>query len=340
MAFSCHKKALALNPDSADFKFNFSLLQIENDFLAEGFSNYEARWGRKKNAVSFARYNIFPRWAGESLSGKSILIWREQGIGDEFQFGTLIPEFENLGGKVIIGCSKKVVDIFQWSFPWAEVCDISGEDSVIGSQFDYQIPMGSLAGIFRKTLDDFRNFQKPYIPRLKEGEQKVRDKLQLERGQLLIGLSWRSSKTSFHDLSVEYLAPLATIKGAVFLAVQYDDCLPELEQVRDLGLSVHYYTDIDQKDDLASACALIGACDLVISASTSVFQQSGSLGVPTIMFDAFRCRSKRIPWHRTVRVLELNPDEPSLLIKQILNEITEIINWVNHVTTSQRRLEL
>jgi tetratricopeptide (TPR) repeat protein len=338
LAFHHYEKALSIDSDFAEARFNLSLLQIENNFIPEGFKNYEARW-KSNNFPSHRRQFSIPRWVGESLLGKNILIWAEQGIGDEFQFSTLIPEFEKLGCKVGIECAAKVVEIFQWSFPWAEVREtgaIHCEGSEIYSQFDYQIPMGSLAPIFRTTLDDFRNFQKPYIPRLKEGELKVRDKLKLKEGQLLIGLSWRSSISSFHNLSVESLAPLATIKGAVFLAVQYDDCMPELDRVRTLGLSVHYYTDIDQKNDLASACALLGACDLVISASTSVFQQSGALGIPTLMFDAYKCKDKRIPWHPTVRVLELNPDDPPLLIKQILSEVPEIINWANQVTTSER----
>ena len=57
------------------------------------------------------------------------------------------------------------------------------------------------------------------------------------------------------------------------------------------------------------------------------------------MFDAFKGKKNRIPWHPTVRVLELNPDEPSLLIKQILNEVPKIINWANKVTTSERQID-
>ena len=230
--------------------------------------------------------------------------------------------------------------------PWAEVREtgaINCEGSEIYSQFDYQIPMGSIAPLFRTTLDDFRNYQKPYLPRLKEGELKVRNKLNLAEGQLLIGLCWRSSlltrKRSMHYINVEEFASLKAIKGAVFLGLQYDDCMPELDRVRELGLPVRYYTNIDQKNDLASSSALIGACDLVISASTAVFQIAGALGVPTVMFDSHPYSCTRIQWHPTVRKLELDSDKPSLLIEQIICESPEIINWANTVTTSGRCID-
>jgi tetratricopeptide (TPR) repeat protein len=344
LAITSFKQAIKINPNVSEAKFNLSLLQLDNDYLFEGFKNYEARWKWDKFPSHQRRFSI-SRWNGESLQGKNILLWAEQGIGDEIQFASLIPEFKNLKCYVLIECAAKLVEIFQWSFPWAEVREtgaINCEGDEGYRQFDYQIPMGSIAPFFRTTLDDFRNYQKPFIPRLKEGELKVRKKLNLEDGQLLIGLCWRSGlqkvKNSFHYLSVEDLAPFQSIKNSVFLGLQYDDCLPELDHVRELGLPIRYYTNIDQKNDLASASALIGACDLVISASTAVFQMSGALGVPTIMFDGYKSKNNRIPWHPTVRYFSLNSDDPLLLITNIINQMPELIAWVNEVTTSGRNI--
>jgi tetratricopeptide (TPR) repeat protein len=344
LAIESYKQALKINPFLSEATYNLSLLQLDNDYLFEGFKNYESRWEWDKFPSKRRQFST-PRWLGEPLTGKNILIWAEQGIGDEIQFATLIPEFKNFDCYVLIECATKLVDVFQWSFPWAvvrEAGEIDCEGSEIYNKFDYQIPMGSLAPVFRKTRDDFRTFQKPYIPRLKEGEIKVRNKLSLEEGQLLIGLCWRSSvqkKSDRHNITVETLAPLQKMKNAVFLGIQYDDCLPELDRVRELGLPIRYYTNIDQKNDLASASALIGACDLVISASTAVFQMSGALGVPTIMFDAHKNKNNRIPWHPTVRYFSFNPDESSLLITNIINQMPKLITWANEVTTSGRCID-
>jgi tetratricopeptide (TPR) repeat protein len=338
--------AIQFKPDYFAAIWNLSLLQLNNGFLSEGFKNYEARWEWDDFPSSRRRFSI-SRWNGESLQGKNILLWAEQGIGDQIVYASLIPEFKDLGCNVGIECAAKLVDVFQWSFPWADVREtgmINCEEIEIYSQFDYQIPMGSLAPQFRKTLDDFRTYQKPFIPRLKEGEIKVRNKLNLEDGQLLIGLCWRSSyqtKTrSVHYLTVEDLAPLKAIKNAVFLGLQYDDCLPELDRVRDLGLPIHYYTDIDQKNDLASSCALMGACDLVISPGTAVAELSASLGVPTIKFLYTKIKgSKLIPWHPTMQTLEFSNDNLALLATQIIQDMDELVDWANAVTTSGRCID-
>jgi len=248
-----------------------------------------------------------------------------------------------LGCDISIECAAKLVDVFQWSFPWAEVRE-TGVINSVGSEtyncFDYQIPFGSIPPLFRKTLDDFRIYQKPYIPRLKEGEKKVRDNLKLTDGELLIGLCWRSSNQagvrSKGYLQVEDLVPLKGIQGATFLAVQYDDCLPELEEVRALGLPIHYYTNVDQKNDLASTCALLGACDLVISAATAVAQLSASLGVPTLIFSSEKVTQNQIPWHPTVKRIQLNQEDPESLARQIFVDQYEIVNWANQVTNSTR----
>jgi tetratricopeptide (TPR) repeat protein len=344
-ALKSYHQALNIKPNFHDARFNLSLLQLATGALSEGFKNYEVRWKRKKFTSPRRKFSI-PRWTGEPLTGKNILIWGEQGIGDQIAFASIIPEFEKLACNVGIECAAKLVEVFQWTFPWAEVRedgDLNCEGSVIYSQFHYQIPMGSLAPLFRKTLNDFRIKQKPFIPRLKEGEQKVRASLKLKPGQPLIGLCWRSSlqtvKRSINYLSVEDLVPLKAIKGAVFLAVQYDDCLPELDRVRALGLPIHYYTNIDQKNDLASTCALLGACDLVISPGIAVSRLSGALGVPTIRFYPRPSKQPPISWFPTVRPFSLNPDDPSLLINDIIDQMPELIDWSNKVTTSGRNID-
>jgi len=133
--------------------------------------------------------------------------------------------------------------------------------------------------------------------------------------------------------------PLKAIKGVIFLGLQYDNCLPKLDRVRELGLPIRYYTNIDQKNDLTSTSVLIGACDLVISASTAVYSMSGALGVPTIVFESGKNNKNRISWFPTVRPFSLNPDNPSLLINDIINQMPELIDWSNKVTTSERYID-
>jgi tetratricopeptide (TPR) repeat protein len=345
-AFKHYNRSLEISPDYAEARHNLSLLQLDNGYLSEGFKNYEARWKCKN--VNFNRYQCgLTQWAGEPLKGKNILIWGEQGVGDEIQFSTLIPEFRTLGGNIVIKCAPKLVDLFQYSFPWAKVRKsdtTNSQERMIDSEFDYQIPMGSLAPLFRKTIDDFHKKQKPFIPRLTQKEKKIRTELNLRKGQLLIGLCWRSSLATIKRtrtigyLDIKDLLPFQLIQGAQFLAVQYDECQSELNRVRSKGLPIHYNETVDQENDLLNTSALLGACDLVISASTAVYQLSASLGVPTLCFKVLNCEYQRIPWHPTVQYLNLNSNKPSLLIQEIITKLPEYIRWSNEVTTSERRI--
>ena len=351
LAATSFKKTIEIKPDHYNALYNLGRVQLSLGDLEQGFKNYDYRYQTETFNSPNRQFKV-PRWNGEDLTGKKILIWSEQGIGDEIMFASIIPEFEHLAEKVVIECAMKLALIFQWAFPWAEVKEtgpVKCEHIAYYNTFDYQIPSGSIAQFFRQTIEDFEHKQKPFIPRLKQGEQKVRDRLQLNDDQLLIGLSWRSSlqtvERSLHYLEVEDLAPLKAIKNATFLAVQYDDCLPELDRVRDLGLSIHYYTNIDQKDDLGSTCALLGACDLIISPGTAAAQMAAALGVPTLIFSPtghFKktFQAKRIPWHPTIQFLELHPYHHDRLLDQILKNFPTYIDWANRVTSSHRRVML
>jgi tetratricopeptide (TPR) repeat protein len=351
LALLNYEKALELKADYTLAIYNMSLTQLRVGQIKEGALNYEYRWVQD-DFPSPRRTFKTPRWNGEELSGKKILIWSEQGIGDEIMYASIIPEFEHLAQKVVIECSKKLVLIFQWTFPWAEVKEtgpIKCECFPYYNEFDYQMSAGSLMRFFRHSVEDFKQKQKPFIPRLKEGEQKVRGNLKLADNQLLIGLSWRSSlqttERNIYYLDVEELAPLQAIKNATFLAVQYDDCLPELDRVRDFGLPIHYYTNIDQKEDLGSTCALLGACDLIISAGTAAAQMAAALGVPTLIFVPtahFKDSSeyKPIPWHPTVQHLNFHPEHHDRLINQIIEDFPTYIDWANRITSSHRRVVL
>ena len=350
-AINSYTKAIQTKKNDVEARWNLSLLLIMTGDLKNGWQEYEFGKLTDKKDRRLVQ-TPYPLWKGENLSEKEILITAEQGIGDEIMFASIIPEFEHLAEKVVIECAMKLALIFQWAFPWAEVKEtgpVKCEHIAYYNEFDYQIPSGSIARFFRRSIADFEHKQKPFIPRLKQGEKKVRDNLKLTDNQLLIGLCWRSSlqtvERNIHYLEVEELAPLKAIKNATFLAVQYDDCLPELDRVRDLGLSIHYYTNIDQKGDLGSTCALLGACDLVISAATAAAQMAAALGVPTLIFSPtghFKktFQAKRIPWHPTIQFLELHPYHHDRLLDQILKNFPTYIDWANRVTSSHRRVML
>ena len=306
-----HKDLLAKNPDHVVGRYNLSMLQMKSGDVAEGFANYEARWKRRE-FPSKRRVFDAPRWEGQPLEGKKLLVWREQGIGDEVRFASLLPDLETCGASVSFECTPKLAPLWERSFPWATIGH-EGETDCRGEaeyrDFDFQIPAGSLAAFLRPTVDAFSEKQSAWIRRYGDAEQKVREQLAIGPDETLVGVCWRSSFRATsrvrYFLGCDQLEPLKALTNTRWLNVQYDCSDEEIETVRSLGLPLHHFTDVDQRDDLVSACGLIGACDVVISVGVSVADLAAGLGVPVVQFGPRTIRN--LFGHRSCAVV---PDLP------------------------------
>jgi tetratricopeptide (TPR) repeat protein len=337
-AIGMFESLLEKHPDFISAKWNLSLIRITVGQVEQGFKEYEIRWQWKEFPSSRRKFDA-PQWQGENLSGKSILVWREQGIGDEVRFGSLIQELESSGAQVTIESAPKLVKLFERAYPWAEVRaegprDCRGKEAYAG--FDFQIPFGSLTTIYRKSINDFRRGQKPWLPRDIEKEQKLRSVMGLSPTDMLVGLCWRSSNrnASRNHLYAEVkdLITLKELKGVTFLNLQYDECTEELQAMRELGLPVKHISNINQKDNLLGASVLMGACDLVVTAGTAVLDIACAMGKPTIGFapkgkSDVNMGEMDYPWTPTCLPLYFGEDQRALIPKVIMHRWPEIVKW-------------
>ena len=98
-------------------RWNKALLQLSWGDLDNGWENYEARWEWERFPTRKFDFPS-PKWAGESLTGKSILVWGEQGIGDEILFLTALPGVLERGpSKVGIYVTEKLVPVVEGGTP-------------------------------------------------------------------------------------------------------------------------------------------------------------------------------------------------------------------------------
>ena len=63
-------------------------------------------------------------WDGSSLAGRSILLYREQGLGDELLFSSCVPDIASQAAKTYLACDFRLVAIFRRSFPGVEIIGI------------------------------------------------------------------------------------------------------------------------------------------------------------------------------------------------------------------------
>lgn len=233
-----------------------------------------------------------PRWTGQALNGKTLLVWREQGLGDEIMFASMLDELRALDGKVILECEPRLVSVFQRSFPEFEVRAeiyraIFPFDSP-NKDFNFQIPLGSLASLFRKKIEDFERSKPYWVPEpVKQADYAQR--LQEACGsKLRVGLCWRSAvvsptrSTSYTMLSD--WADLLMRDDVCVVNLQYGPCEEELQQVEaELGCNIIRWPDTDLQRDLEAVAAIIANLDVVCSVGTAVAQISGAVGTKTLL---------------------------------------------------------
>ncbi len=146
-ARSAFDRALILQPDHIIARGKRALLALLTGDLATGWRDYEWRW-KDKNFPHNPRYAHIPQWTGFDITGKTILLHSEQGLGDSIQFVRYAALVAQRGAKVILQCQPEVVSLLAKAPGVSEI--ISNEQTP--PPFDMQCPLMSLPVAFGTTL--------------------------------------------------------------------------------------------------------------------------------------------------------------------------------------------
>jgi len=331
------RQILEFEPENPGAHNYMSTALLLSGKLEKGWEEYEWRWKRKLEPL---QQRNFPqsRWRGEPLQGKSILIWGEQGVGDEIIFSSMIPDVVATGAHCTIECDPRLVSLFSRSFPKTWVHSRPYTEAERGEEFfDYQIPAGSLFAQFRKSIKDFPS-RNSYLV-VDERKQKLwRERILSLGSGLKIGVSWRSGVSSFsrnvNYASISDLGPLFALKDVVFVNLQYDECAEELAEIYEkFGITLHVWDDLDMYDDLDNVAAMVSCLDVVVTCMTSVSMLSGGLGIPTLGYcvpnknwDSLGTRD--IPFHPSVRLFRRCHD---LSFEQTISDIADEIRNISKI---------
>jgi tetratricopeptide (TPR) repeat protein len=318
LAARCAREALRLDPDSRPARLNLAGALAETGDLAEaialldelverdradaqarwtralvclyagrldaGWRDFDARW-RSPTFSGHARPHGHPPWTADPDSNGHVLVWREQGVGDEILYASMIPDLVERTQKVTIECDPRLTGLLARSFPDARVLPaLDPPDPRIDElPVDAQISFASLAPLLRPTLASFPGRRSYLVPEAQR-VQAWRGRLAALAG-LKVGLCWRSSdlrgERRLACLRIEQLAPLLRIPGITFVNLQYDECRAELDQAATLAACpVVAFDDLDLRNDFDGTAALIASLDLVISAPTTVSVLAGAVGTP------------------------------------------------------------
>lgn len=316
------EKALSIAPASDKIILKLSYGYFAADRLSEGWRTYEKRFSAA-NSQQQLRPTPPPYWRGEDLSGKAILIWTEQGIGDQILYSSMIPDVIARAGRCFIECKDRLAPVFARSFPQATVVAYRNQREAATSAdgIDFQSPVASLGEHLRPSLANFpraAHYMKADPVQVATLRERYR---QIAPGNLIVGLSWRSKNAEIGEIKSADLAlwrDVLLTPGVTFVNLQYGDCASELAAVKaTLGVDVVQDADIDPLADMDGFFAQVAAMDLVISTSNTTVHVAGSLGVPTWLLLQgspadlwywFRGRSDS-PWYAALRILRQVPLE-------------------------------
>lgn len=306
-------------PDHVEARYNRGLLRLADGNLQDGWKDVACRFSVPGSGTvlqeNFARY---PRWQGQVVAGKSVLVYGEQGVGDEILFASCIPDLARAGARIILLTDMRLVSLFARSFPYAAVHGALAQDVeqwlAERGEIDYQAPIGDLPAAFRTKFTDFPPKNAYLVPdpvRVKAWREKL---AQTGKG-VKVGIAWRSGifsplrARSYTDLAEDW-GPVLTVDGADFINLQYSDVTSELDAVRgSLGVTVNQMLGLDLYNDFEETAALIVALDLVISVGTSVYNLAGALGQQTWMplpwgRSWVNMGTNDIPWYPSVKVFQ------------------------------------
>lgn len=295
-------QALSIRPDLIGAQFNRGLAHLELGNWQQGWQDYEAGFASGDRRTR--RYRDIPPWDGEP--DQTVIVWGEQGVGDEILFASCLPDLIAMSRRVIFDCHPRLVETFKRSFPGVEVHGtrkIQGElDWLDEVDADASVCLSSLPMYFRNRDEDF-----PGKPFLKANPTMPSDLLRAGY-KPQIGIAWaggtKKTRQDLRSVPLDAWLPVLRAIDADFYSLQYTASAArevcELEE--QAGIRVKHYPGWVECKDYDRTISFAASMDLVITVCTAMHHAANAVGTPTWTLvpskPAWRYGAKGELWYR------------------------------------------
>jgi len=290
-AIGWYERALAAQPGDALAGYSRARCLLLAGRLAEGYAEYERwrwrqydrpdpRWSKRK-AYPWPQ----PRWDGADPAGRRLLVWAEQGVGDEIMFAAMVPRLLDRGAAVTMTCDARMAPVFRRSFPGVEVIARSDppDPRLLRPDIDFQVPMMTLCRWHAPGVDPVPP-RSPYLVPDAARRARCRGRYEALGPGPKIGISWRSANVDMGARKTAALAlwePVLRTAGMRFVNLQYGDCRADLALARArFGVEIFHDDAVDPLVSMDDFMAQVAALDLVISIDNTTVHAAGALAVP------------------------------------------------------------
>ncbi|WP_374440468.1 tetratricopeptide repeat protein [Stella sp.] len=299
-------RALVLQPDFVAPRFNRSLALLRLGDFRRGWAEYEHRFRTEMvRPLPFAQ----PRWQGEPIAGRAIVLWGEQGHGDTLQFARYAPLVADRGAEVVVVAQAGLVRLLH---SLRGVRRVVAPGQPVGPH-DLHAPLMSLPALFGTTPETVPA-EVPYLAPDAGTRARWAGRLP-DRGRLRVGLVWAGDARPHLPMSnatdrrrsvrLEALAPLFAVDGVDFVSLQFGGRAGDRTRV---AFGPQMADPMGEVRDFADTAAIVEQLDLVVTVDTAIAHLAGALARPVWVlsrFDGcFRWMSGRddSPWYPTMRL--------------------------------------
>lgn len=329
-----HETAVERDPTHPGAIYNLALTRLRLGDWEQGWPGYEARW-RFREVHRSPRVFSQPRWQGETLEGRRILLHAEQGLGDTIQFCRYATLVEARGGVVILQVQEPAERLMA---SLAVVRAGLAKTALLGAslpEFDLECPLLSLPAIFGTTIETVP-WPGAYLgadPALAfEKRMRAPHVRPSPAHPLRIGIAWAGNPRykADHKRSIELktLQPLLRISSITWISLQKG---PAAEQLTALPGDVFVWDGSSHDRNLAETAAMVATLDLVVTTDTCIAHLAGAMGkpvwilLPNLADWRWMQETETTPWYPTARLLrQREPGDWAWVVERVVGEVCEL----------------
>ena len=328
-AFINYEKATTLKPNYAEALHNWGRALLLNCNFEKANSLMEWRWQTdQKIGVPFNTPR--PKWDGKV--NQNVLLWREQGVGDEIMFSAAIYDLKSKSNTLFVECDRRLMPLFRRSFP-DDIEYISDKSKLSINEYDYHLPVGSLPLYFRKSIDAFKKTSKGWLRADDKSIDIIKNEINKNSNEKIIGISWKSnsasSKANQRNITLQELAEPLKKLNIKLINLQYGNASDEILKLRsDHGIDILEISNLDIFNDLDGLAALISACDCVVSIDNVTPHLAGALGVdtrlllPQVSDERWGIDSKKSYLYESVKLYrQINKSDWSFPLNELIQDL-------------------